>query len=58
MPDAAQLRELAARMLALATDAADQQLLEWLCIRAGEYLDQAGVLEAAQPPATDAEKKD
>jgi hypothetical protein len=41
MPDAAQLREWAARILALATDAEDRQLLECLCIRAGEYLDQA-----------------
>jgi hypothetical protein len=54
MPDGAQLRELAARMLAVAKD---QQLLERLCVRASEYLDQAGVLEAAQPPATDTEKK-
>jgi hypothetical protein len=41
MPDEAQLRELAARMLALAMQAKDQDLLEWLCIRAGDYLDQA-----------------
>jgi hypothetical protein len=25
-------------------------LLEWLCIRAGEYLDQASALEIAQSP--------
>ena len=40
MPDAAQLSELAARMLAFAMQAKDQDLLEWLCIRAGDYLDQ------------------
>jgi hypothetical protein len=48
MPDAAQLRELAARMLALAMDAKDQQLLERLCVRASDYLDQAIAL--AHPP--------
>jgi hypothetical protein len=55
MPDAAQLRELAARMLALALDAKDQQLLERLCVRASDYLEQARMLEATQPPATDAD---
>ena len=54
MPDAAQLRELAARMLALALDAKDQQLLERLCVGASDYLDQAIALEAAQPPSADA----
>jgi hypothetical protein len=57
MLDAAQLREMAARMLALAMQAKDDQLLEQLCVRAGEYLDQAGLLEAAKPPAIKAEKK-
>jgi hypothetical protein len=58
MPDAAQLRDLAARMLALAVDAKNQQLREWLCIRAGDYLDQARVLEAAQLSAAGVEKKE
>jgi hypothetical protein len=58
MPDAVQLREMAARMLALAMEANDRQLLEWLCVRACEYLDQAGLLDSAQQPLTDAEKKD
>jgi hypothetical protein len=47
MPDASHLRDLAARMLALALTAKDQRLLEWLSVRAGEYLDQAAALEAA-----------
>jgi hypothetical protein len=41
-------------MLALALDAKDQQLLERLCVRASDYLDQAIALEAAQPPSADA----
>ena len=49
MPDASELRDLAARMLWLATAAKDQHLLEWLCIRAGDYLDQATTLESAAP---------
>jgi hypothetical protein len=57
MPDAIRLRELATCMLALALVAKDQHLLERLCVRAGEYLDQAMALESAAPPATDAEKK-
>jgi hypothetical protein len=57
MPDAAHLREMAAHMLALAMGTEDEQLLERLCVRAGEYLDQAGLLEAAQRPATNADKK-
>jgi hypothetical protein len=52
MPDAAQLRDLAARMLALAMNAEDQRWLEQLCVRAGEYLDQATALESAAPQAT------
>jgi hypothetical protein len=44
-------------MLALALVAKDQHLLERLCVRAGEYLDQAMTLESAAPPAADAEKK-
>ena len=51
MPDEAQLRELAARMLALAMQAKDQDLLEWLCIRACDYLDQATGLEPTPPQA-------
>jgi hypothetical protein len=57
MPDAAPLRDLAARMLALAMNADGQQWLERFCVRASEYFDQAEVLEAAQQHATDAEKK-
>jgi hypothetical protein len=57
MLDAAQLREMAARTLALAMQAKDERLLEQLCVRAGDYLDQAGLLEAAKPLAIDAEKK-
>jgi hypothetical protein len=45
-------------MLALAMEANDRQLLEWLCVRACEYLDQAGLLDSAQQPLADAEKKD
>ena len=44
------LRQLAERMLALAMDAGDAQLTEWLSKRAGEYLDEAQALEAAVPP--------
>jgi hypothetical protein len=55
MNTAEQLRELAARLLALAMNAKDQDLLERLCVRAGECLDQAGLLEAGQ--AADFEKK-
>jgi hypothetical protein len=44
-------------MLALAMQVKDPQLLEQLCVRAGEYLDQAGQLETAQQPATDPEQK-
>ena len=51
MPDAAHLREMAAHMLALAMGTEDEQLLERLCVRAGEYLDQAGLIDAAQCPA-------
>ena len=58
MLDPAQLRQLAARMFAAAMTAKDQHLLEWLCIRAGEYLDQASALETAQSPIADAQKKD
>lgn len=57
MSDAAHLREMAAHMLALAMGTEDQHLLERLCVRAGEYLDQAGLLDAAQCPAIDADKK-
>ena len=59
MPTATELRELAARMLALAMNANDQQMLESLCTRAGEYLDQAAALEAAAKLRGDpAEKKE
>lgn len=58
MSDTAQLRDLAARLLALAMDTQDQHLLERLCVRAGEYLDQAIALEATVSPAANAEKKD
>jgi hypothetical protein len=47
MPDAKRLRDIAARMLAVAVDAKDQKFQELLSKRAGEYLDQAAVLEAA-----------
>ena len=57
MLDAAQLRELAARVFALAMHAKDQNLLEQLCVRAGEYLDQAMAIETAQRPATNAKAK-
>ena len=57
MPTVVQLRDLATRMLALAMQVKDPQLLEQLCVRAGEYLDQAGQLETAQQPATDTEQK-
>jgi hypothetical protein len=52
VPSAAELRDLAARMLALAMGAKDQRLLEWLVIRASEYLDQAMAIEAAGTEAT------
>jgi hypothetical protein len=45
MLNAPPLRDLAAHMLWLAMWAKDQHLLEWLVIRAGDYLDQS--LEAA-----------
>jgi hypothetical protein len=48
---AEQLRELAARLLALAMEAQDKDLLERLCVRAGEYLDQAGLLEPDKLPS-------
>jgi hypothetical protein len=47
MPDVKRLRDIAARMLAVAVDAKDQKVQELLSKRAGEHLDQAGVLEAA-----------
>jgi hypothetical protein len=50
MSSVAYLRELAARMLAAALSAKDQNLLEGLTIRAGEYLDRAAALEAAPTP--------
>jgi DNA-binding winged helix-turn-helix (wHTH) protein len=56
--NAAQLRELAVRMLAVAMNAKDQQLLDWLCKHAGEYLDKADLLEVAQRPINNAEKKE
>jgi hypothetical protein len=49
MSSAAYLRELAARMFAAAMSAKDQNLLERLTIRAGEYLDRAAEVEAAAP---------
>lgn len=58
MPDAAQLRQQAAYLFATALATKDQSLLERLCIRAGQYLDQANTLEAAQPPVADAKKKE
>jgi hypothetical protein len=56
--NAAQLRELAVRMLAVAMNAKDQQLLDWLCKHAGEYLDKADLLEVAQLPINKAGKKE
>jgi hypothetical protein len=58
MPDAAEPRELAACMLAvaLASEAKDPNLLEWLCVRAGEYLDQATALESATPAVQQAQQ--
>ena len=50
MPDATRLRDIAARMLAVAVDAKDQKVQELLSKRAGECLDQAAVLEAAGCP--------
>jgi hypothetical protein len=56
--NAAQLRGLAVRMLAIAMNAKDQQLLDWLCKHAGEYLDKADLLEVTQRPSNNAEKKE
>ena len=58
MPDAERLRQLAARMFAAALATTDQNLIEWLCMRAGEYLDQAGTLEITQLLIANAEKKE
>lgn len=52
MPNASQLRELATQMLALAITTTDQQWLERLCVRAGDYLDQATALESPAPQTT------
>jgi hypothetical protein len=53
MPNAAEFRELASRLLAfaLAMNTNDENVFEWLCVRAGEYLDQAAALEAATTSA-------
>jgi hypothetical protein len=39
---------MAERMLALAINAGDPRLTDWLSIRAGEYLDQARALETQE----------
>jgi hypothetical protein len=46
--------EWAARTFALAIDAKDQRLIARLCAEACEYVDQAGLLEAAQHQVADA----
>jgi hypothetical protein len=58
MSSAAYLRELAARMLAAAMSVKDQNLLEQLAIRAGEYLDRATELEAATPQIGETQSDD
>jgi hypothetical protein len=45
-----QLRLMAERTLSLAKKVDDQRLIEWLSIRAAEYLEGAQALEAATPP--------
>jgi hypothetical protein len=45
-----QLRLMAERTLALAKKVHDHKLIEWLSVRAAEYLDEAQALEAATPP--------
>jgi hypothetical protein len=45
-----QLRLMAERTLSLAKKVDDQRLIEWLSIRAAEYLEEAQALEAATPP--------
>jgi hypothetical protein len=45
-----QLRLMAERTLALAKKADAQRLIEWLSIRAAEYLEEAQALETASPP--------
>jgi hypothetical protein len=45
-----QLRLMAERTLSLAKKVVDQRLIEWLSIRAAEYLEEAQALEAATPP--------
>jgi hypothetical protein len=57
MQDAAQLRQLATCMFATAMATKDQSLVESLCIRACEYLDQASALEAAQPSIPEDDEK-
>ena len=59
MPNAAELRELAAPTFALAIDVKDQRLIARLRAEACEYVDQAGLLQAgllepAQNHAADA----
>ena len=54
MPNAEELRELAARAFALAINATDQRIIARLYAEACEYVDQAGLLEAAQHQAADA----
>jgi hypothetical protein len=58
MPDSAQLRRLAAQMFAVAMTTKDHDFFERLCIRAGEYLDQASALETAQPSIANDPKPD
>lgn len=48
MADPRHLRAMAERILALAINAGDPKLTDWLSIRAGEYLDQAQALETQQ----------
>jgi hypothetical protein len=48
MADARRLWAMAEQMSALAINAGDSKLTDWLSIRAGEYLDQAQALETQQ----------
>ena len=54
MPNAEELRELAARAFALAINAKDQRIVARLYAEAWDYINQAGSLEATQHEAADA----
>jgi hypothetical protein len=54
MAEPENLRQLAERILALAMTTEDKELAQLLTTRAGEYLDQAGALEAAVRPIGEA----